>query len=231
MKILAIDTSNSSGSIALQIDNELVFSSYFSIKITHSETLMPEIARALALTKTAIKDLDAIAIAIGPGSFTGLRIGLATAKGICFANNIPLIPISSLKVQAMSFYNCNRNILVIQDAKMKEVYASLYTSELEELIPPTCLKPDAIGQFTNSDALVCGTGVAKYGELLAQYTNLKINMLEIKNSPKAEFIFSILKIEDINASFNFEEVSRIEPYYIRKSQAEENLNKKQNGRA
>ena len=76
---LAIDTSNSSGSIALMKNRELLFSSFFNIKITHSETLMPEIDRALSLCNLETTDLDEILIAIGPGSFTGLRIGLATA--------------------------------------------------------------------------------------------------------------------------------------------------------
>ncbi len=228
MITLAIDTSNSSGSIALLKNKELLFSSFFNIKITHSETLMPEIDRALSLCNLKTSDLDAIAIAIGPGSFTGLRIGLATVKGISYAHKVPIIPISSLKVVAMNYYNCGKDILVMQDAKMKEVYVALYSSQLEEIIAPVCIKPEDVKQLINKATIIVGTGIANYQEFIKSSPDIEINPLLEKNQAKAESMFSIIQIENINPSFDFDFNSKLEPYYIRKSQAEVNRIQKNN---
>ncbi len=222
MIILAIDTSNSSGSIALMKNKVLLFSSYFNIKITHSETLMPEIDRALSLCNLTTDRLDAIAIAIGPGSFTGLRIGLATAKGICYAHKIPLIPISSLKILAMNYYNCGKDILVMQDAKMKEVYVALYSDKLAEITSPRCISPEEVARLVKNPTIVVGTGISSYRDLLSGHPNIEINDISEKNQAKAESIFSLIQIENIHPSFDFDFNSQLEPFYIRKSQAEVN---------
>lgn len=220
MAILAIDTSNSSGSIAIMKNKELLFSSFFNIKITHSETLMPEIARALELCNLMPENISSIAIAIGPGSFTGLRIGLATAKGFSFARKIPVVPISSLKIVALNYYNCGKDILVVQDAKMKEVYIALYSSQLQEIISPRCVAPEEIIELINAPTIAIGTGLALYKETLLNNNQIEVNTLPEKNYSKAESIFSILHLENINPSFDFEATSKLEPFYIRKSQAE-----------
>ncbi len=222
MNILAIDTSNNSGSIALQINKEIRFSCFFNIKITHSETLMPEIARALSFCNLKVSDLNAIAIAIGPGSFTGLRIGLASAKGLALANKIPIIAISSLKVQAMNFYKCSRDILVVQDARMKELYVAKYDQYLNEVIPAKCIKPIELSEYADNKTIICGTAVSTYKDTFNKIANAEINELAEKNSPRAESMFSIIEIEHINPAFDFDEISKLEPYYIRKSQAEIN---------
>lgn len=222
MITLAVDTSNSSGSIALLKNKELLFSSYFNIKITHSETLMPEIDRALSLCNLTTDKIDVLALAIGPGSFTGLRIGLATAKGISYAHKLPIIPISSLKIVAMNYYNCGKDILVMQDAKMKEVYVALYSSTLVELLPPTCIHPEEVNKMIKNPTIVVGSGVGIYGDYLLGNPNIEVNSLAEKNQAKAESMFSIMEIEDINPSFDFDFNSKLEPYYIRKSQAEVN---------
>ncbi len=224
MIILAIDSSNSSGSIAIIKKNDLVFSSFFNIKITHSETLMPEIHRALSLCNLLTSDLDAIAIAQGPGSFTGLRIGLATAKGIAFAHEIPLIPISSLKIVAMNYYGISKDILVMQDAKMKEVYIALYDSKLNEIIPPTCIKPCDVANLIKNPTIAVGSGIDIYKDTLQDNPYIEINNILEKNLAKAESMFSIIHIENIHPSFDFDFNSKLQPYYIRKSQAEVNRN-------
>ncbi len=224
MIILAIDTSNSSGSIAILKNREVLFSSFFNIKITHSETLMPEIDRALSLCNLDTANLDAIAFAQGPGSFTGLRIGLSTAKGIAFAHKIPLIPISSIKIVAMNYYNCGKDILVMQDAKMKEVYVALYTSDLQEISAPACINPSQVTELIKNPTIVVGSGLEIYKKYLLDNPNAEINYLIEKNQAKAESMFSIIEIEDIHPSFDFDFNSSLQPYYIRKSQAEVNRN-------
>lgn len=227
MVLLAIDTSNISGSVAIMKNKELIFSSFFNIKITHSETLMPEIDRALELCNLNPEDIDAIALAIGPGSFTGLRIGLATAKGFSFARKIPVVPVSSLKIVALNYYNCGKDILVVQDARMKEVYVALYSSQMEEIISPRCLAPEEVLELVTRPAVAIGTGLTKYKEILLANDLIEINSLREKNYSKAESIFSIIQLESINPSFDFTAISELEPYYIRKSQAEVSRKQKQ----
>ncbi|HOD55322.1 MAG TPA: tRNA (adenosine(37)-N6)-threonylcarbamoyltransferase complex dimerization subunit type 1 TsaB, partial [Candidatus Cloacimonadota bacterium] len=132
MLYLAIDTSANSGSIALEKDGKIIFVFYTDIQITHSERLMPQIEQAFKVNNLSAKDLDAVLLSNGPGSFTGIRIGLATAKGICYAHQIPLIPFNTLEMHAVNAIHRNHLILSVIDAKMNEIYASLYDENLTE---------------------------------------------------------------------------------------------------
>ncbi|MDD3051112.1 MAG: tRNA (adenosine(37)-N6)-threonylcarbamoyltransferase complex dimerization subunit type 1 TsaB, partial [Candidatus Cloacimonetes bacterium] len=136
MNILAIDTSSSCGSIAISNDNNIRYISYLDLQTTHSERLMPQIDYGLKQAEMKINQINLVAYSNGPGSFTGIRIGLATAKGICFALGIPLVSFNTLEILAYSFKGYSRNILAFMDARMNEVYAALYTPELKEIIAP-----------------------------------------------------------------------------------------------
>ena len=98
---LALDSSQNFGSIALAGQGKLIYSSFFSISITHSETLMPQVDYALKFCGCKPSDLEAVYFSQGPGSFTGLRIGLATWKGLAYANRRPIAGVSSLAAMAM----------------------------------------------------------------------------------------------------------------------------------
>ena len=98
MKILGIDTSSNASSVAVIEDNKLICEYTVNTKTTHSQKLMPMIENMLSMSDINIKDIDAIAICIGPGSFTGLRIGMATAKAIEHLNNLPIIGVNSLEI-------------------------------------------------------------------------------------------------------------------------------------
>ena len=121
MNILGIETSSSWGSVAVVKDDRIVFSSYLDIKVTHSERLLPQIDAALKSSSLQISDLDIIAISNGPGSFTGLRIGLAAAKGLSFPHEIPLYPVNTLRLLAANLYGNEFPILSFMDARMQEV--------------------------------------------------------------------------------------------------------------
>ncbi len=127
MRILALDTSGLVCSVAVMEDDKLL--SEFSIqhKITHSELLLPmmdEIKKRIALD---LNTIDAIAIAAGPGSFTGLRIGCATAKGLCLAMDKPLIAVPTLDAMAYQFYGNELVICPMMDARRSQVYTGIYT--------------------------------------------------------------------------------------------------------
>ena len=110
MKILGIDTSTMAANVAVLEDDKLICEYTINTKKTHSQKLMPMIENMLNLSDINIKDIDAIGICVGPGSFTGLRIGMATAKAIAHVNNIPLIGVNSLEILGANMNICNKKI-------------------------------------------------------------------------------------------------------------------------
>ena len=126
MKLLAIDSSGLVASVAI-LENENLLAEYtVNFKKTHSETLLPMIDEIAKMTEQDLKTLDAVAIAAGPGSFTGLRIGAATAKGLGLALNKPLVPVPTLDAAAFNLYGTEALICPVMDARRNQVYNGLY---------------------------------------------------------------------------------------------------------
>ena len=117
MKILGIDTSSMAASVAVIEDNKLICEYTINTKKTHSQKLMPMIENMLSLSDLNVREIDAIAVCEGPGSFTGLRIGMATAKAIAHVNDIPVIGVNSLEVLAANMNLCDKKICSILDAQ------------------------------------------------------------------------------------------------------------------
>ena len=129
MKILAIESSAITASVAI-VDEENVIAEYtINHKKTHSQTLLPMIDEICAMTETEVDDIDAIAVSVGPGSFTGLRIGVATAKGIALSKDKPMIAVPTLEGLAYNLVGTSKVIVPIMDAKRKHVYSGIYTFE------------------------------------------------------------------------------------------------------
>lgn len=231
MNILALSTTSSSGSIAIYKEDHISYINHLDIKITHSERLLPQIDAGLKNSKIAISDIDMVVIANGPGSFTGVRIGLATAKGICMAHNIPLFPINTLKLLANNIVFTDRNILVLIDARMAEVYAALYSPDLEIILPETNTKPVEILNMITEPVIIVGDGAKEFKkEIDESGIDYKL-CLEHQNIPLASTLISIALKSEI-PEYDFDRISELEPYYLRKSQAElvrdEKLKKQQN---
>ena len=113
MKILGIDTSSMAASVAVIEDNKLICEYTINTKKTHSQKLMPMIENMLGLSDLNVREIDAIAVCEGPGSFTGLRIGMATAKAIAHVNDIPVIGVNSLEALAANMNLCYKKICSI----------------------------------------------------------------------------------------------------------------------
>jgi tRNA threonylcarbamoyladenosine biosynthesis protein TsaB len=228
MNILAFDTSSSSGSIALSMNNAIQYASYFDINITHSETLLPNIDTCLKTNGITIKDIDAMIVANGPGSFTGLRIGLATAKGICMANEIPLLTYQTLLLLASNCYGSKLPILSIIDAKMNEIYCALYSPDLIELLSARTIDPSELFSLIKEPVLAVGSGYVKYGQELKK-KGLDLNpALPHQHLPMATGLFSLFELFPQDLLYNFEAIANLEPMYLRKSQAEVARDKKNN---
>ena len=127
MKILAIESSALVASAAVYEDGVIKALCSSNFKKTHSQTLMPMVDQVIKMTETDPESLDAVAVSGGPGSFTGLRIGCATAKGLCLALDKPLIHVPTLDAMAYNFYAGRDLIVPVMDARRSQVYTGIYT--------------------------------------------------------------------------------------------------------
>lgn len=136
MKILAIDSSSLVASVAVITDDVMTAEYTINYKKTHSQTLLPMIEEITRMTELELDTVDAIAVSAGPGSFTGLRIGSATAKGLGLALDKPLIPVPTTAGMAYNFYGVSRDTVIcpIMDARRGQVYTGLYTFDGDEFI-------------------------------------------------------------------------------------------------
>lgn len=126
MKILAIDSSGLVASVAIIVDERMVAEYTVDYKKTHSQTLLPMLDEIVKMIDFNIDELDAIAVAAGPGSFTGLRIGSSTAKGLAFALHKPIISVPTVDGLAYNLFGTSKLICPIMDAKRNQVYTGLY---------------------------------------------------------------------------------------------------------
>ena len=207
MKILGIDTSTMAANVAVLEDDKLICEYTINTKKTHSQKLMPMIENILKLSDLDIKEIDAIAICVGPGSFTGLRIGMATAKAMAHVNNIPLIGVNSLEILGANMDLCNRNICSILDAQRNQVYMNKYI-----------LKDDKITELEE-------ISIKPIDELLEEISNITIPS-PANNITKASTLCFVAR-DKMLANDQVYNCYNINPMYIRKSQAEEQYEEKQ----
>lgn len=190
MKILGLDSSGLVASAAVVEDDITVAEYTINYKKTHSQTLLPMLEEIKHMTELDLQTLDAIAIAAGPGSFTGLRIGSATAKGLGLVLQIPIIPVPTVDALAYNFYGCNALICPIMDARRNQVYTGLYEFQKRAeagagydlcIIEKQCAvavdviveKINVLCAQTNREVLFLGDGVAVYRDQIAAH--IKVN--------------------------------------------------------
>lgn len=169
--ILALDTATPAGSVALFADGRELALRTFHAGREHSRRLFPEIEQALADAGRQRHEIEAVAVTIGPGSFTGLRIGLSAAKGLCCALDRPLLAVSTLEVLAARVPFCRLPVCATLDARRGEVYAAGYDTAggtPRPLTPQAALAPERLlAQWGETDVLYTGDGVDRLRELPA----------------------------------------------------------------
>jgi len=215
---LAIDSTQNSGSIALANEERVIYSAYFDIKITHSETLMPAIDYAFKFCNIKRSELQEIYVCIGPGSFTGLRIGLATAKGIAFALGIPLYAYSSLELAALPASGLGKNIFAAIDAKMQEVYYAYYDQQLKEIIPPSIAKPEELCTLDLEDFILCGSASEM---LVPLFKNAQYNFYPLNPVMKIPSAAGLCALPNLLPEKHFPQIlEELEPLYLREARAQ-----------
>ena len=231
MKILGIDTSSMAASVAVIEDNKLICEYTINTKKTHSQKLMPMIENMLNLSDLNVREIDAIAVCEGPGSFTGLRIGMATAKAIAHVNDIPVIGVNSLEVLAANMNLCDKKICPILYAQRNQVYTGRYRYEGTKLVEIKEIGIQPIDELleelaqSKEEWILVGEAVYKYEDKIKEIANIEIPAAS-NNVTKAGSLCSVakFKFDEGKDIFNCYTVN---PLYIRKSQAEEQYEEKQ----
>ena len=185
--ILNIDTAGSKASIALAVDGEPIAEAYNSEQRDHASWIHEAITQLLQANKFKTGDLSAIAVTIGPGSYTGLRVGLATGKGFCYALNIPLITENTLRVMAfhaISHSSKGKNpnfeyFIPMIDARRMEVFTAVYDQQLNEIVQPQAmiLDKDSFENYLTNKSLFFGNGSIKFRNMLTS-NNATFDQLE-----------------------------------------------------
>jgi tRNA threonylcarbamoyladenosine biosynthesis protein TsaB len=163
MRVLAVDTSTMAGGVALLEDARVVGESLLDVRTTHSERLMVAVDRALGDARWAPETLDGLAVAVGPGSFTGLRIGLATVKGLALALGRPIAAVPTLDAMAAGQPWASRPVCTVLVARKDEVFASLYRWDGETMRREwdyLALSPAALAARLTGPVIGVGDGAA-----------------------------------------------------------------------
>jgi tRNA threonylcarbamoyladenosine biosynthesis protein TsaB len=171
MVVLGIETSSLHGGVALVGERGLIGEYVLNIEVTYSERLLPAIDRLLADAGLTVPDLGGLAVAIGPGSFTGLRIGLSTAKGLAAASGTRLVGVPTLRALAWGLPFSRHPICPILDARKGEVYCALFRwteGGLAQEMEDAALAPEALAARIAEPTIFVGDGAALHAPVLSE---------------------------------------------------------------
>ncbi|MBE6963594.1 MAG: tRNA (adenosine(37)-N6)-threonylcarbamoyltransferase complex dimerization subunit type 1 TsaB [Ruminococcaceae bacterium] len=224
MKILALETSAKAVSAAVTEDGKVLCSGYQDTGLTHSRTLMPIVEHILKNTGLSVADMDAIAVAAGPGSFTGIRIGIAAAKGLAFAAEKPCIGVSTLSAMARNVAFCDGLIICAMDARRNQIYNALFEAKdgvLTRLTPDRAIALAELAEELRTDTrpkIVVGDGA----KLCLQF--LEETAIPCRLAPPHLLMQSAasvaLEAEQLAAQGAFVSAQALEPVYLRPAQAD-----------
>lgn len=237
MRVLAIDSSGLTATVAVVEDTQTIAEYTVNYKKTHSQTLLPMIAEMAKMIELDLDSIDAIAVAGGPGSFTGLRIGSATAKGLGLALGKPLIHVPTVDALAYNVYGCEDIICPIMDARRSQVYTGLYTfshkagekegtNQVEPVFQVMKMQmaipvEDLIRRLNNyaRPVVFLGDGVPVYQEALAEGLKVPYSFAPSYMNRQRAAVVGALGIKYFKAG-RFETAAEHKPEYLRVSQAE-----------
>ena len=223
MKVLGIDTSTPCGSVGLANDAGVISEFLVDVPVTHSERLLPAIHFVLKEAGCAMEALDGWAISLGPGSFTGLRIGVSTVKGLAFATGKPVVGIPTLDGLAAQISPTPYLICPILDARKKEVYTAFYRYNQKELLVRLsdyqAIRPDLLTKEVKEKTIFVGNGASMYGEILR--TALPSLALFPATPPHLFHGSMVAKLGvDLLLKENVLDTATFSPIYVRPSEAE-----------
>ena len=216
--LLSLDSSAVTASVALTDGDRVIKSEFVNSGLTHSETLLPMVKRVMG--ENEFSSLDAVAITAGPGSFTGVRIGVATVKGIAFAGNIPCYGVSTLEAIAYNFVDENCVVCAVMDARRMQFYNAIFKVEngiVSRITPDRAISIDDLREELKQydSVIIAGDGAALCSQNIA-LDNCKI-AADDKIYQNALSVAKCVKNKKAIAP------SALMPVYLRQSQAEREL--------
>ena len=224
MKILALETSAKAVSAAVSENGKILCSGYQDTGLTHSRTLMPIVEHILKNAGLTVADMDAIAVAAGPGSFTGIRIGVAAAKGLAFAADKPAVGVSTLAAMARNVAFCDGLVICAMDARRQQVYNALFEAkdgQLTRLTPDRAIALEDLAEELRSDPrpkTVVGDGARL---CFAHLTEAGISCRLAPAQLVMQNAMSVaLEAEAMAAEGKLVSAQALEPVYLRPAQAD-----------
>ena len=226
MKILAIDTTASPVSAALLEDGRLRGEFYLNIKTTHSQTLMPIVSSLLKSSAVDVNDIDIFAVNAGPGSFTGVRIGVASVKGMAMPLDKPCAAVSTLEAMAYTMPYENSIICAVMDARCQQVYNALFRMNNgvpERLTEDRAMSIEQLGKELeqyNETIMLAGDGAELCAKSFSNFDNVRLVPENIRFQHAYGTALAAMKMADENRLCSSDELM---PIYLRLPQAEREL--------
>ena len=231
MKILSIECSATPCSVAVSENGKIIASDFTNEKMTHSQTLMPMVKSVLGFCKTDIKDIEAFAVSAGPGSFTGIRIGISAVKGMAAPRKTPCISVSTLRAMAENYKDTDCIVCAVMDARCNQVYNALFKVEngiitrlsedrallCDELLPEI----EALA-LKGENIIVVGDGTAVF----YPYAENISNVSAAEEDRRYQNAVGVALAADELIEDNLLEPSQLQPVYLRLPQAERELKRK-----
>lgn len=214
--LLAIETATPVCSIALSENGKMLAHREAEGDKAHASNVNVFIEEVLGESKKSMSDLDAIAVSAGPGSYTGLRIGVSTAKGLCTALDIPLIAVNTLEVMAFEAGEKYPDKLICPmiDARRMEVYALIQNQKKEiiEETKPFILDENSFEEYLKEEVVFVGNGMPKWVEFVENENVLSDTVIR----PSAKNVLALAEQKYINQTF--EDIAYYEPFYLKQAQ-------------
>lgn len=233
MKLIGIDSSGMTASVAIVEDGILTAEYSVNYKKTHSQTLLPMLDEISKMTELDLKTVDAIAIAKGPGSFTGLRIGSATAKGLGLALDIPIVEVPTTDALAYNFFGTEKLVCPLMDARRDQVYTGLYefvqngTDEELSVILNATAEPvsETIARINGMGrpVIFLGDGVPVYKDKIAELTKVSYTLAPAHKNLQSAASVATLGLKLLAQGKTVPAREHV-PDYLRLSQAERERN-------
>ena len=219
MKILGIETSTFSGSVSVCDEDAILCEYVFNTGPRHNEVLIPTIERLLSDCGLGKNDLDTVCVSVGPGSFTSLRIGVSTAKALCYSLGADLVGVPSLEILASNALWCGNSVCAITDAGRGEVFLSFHDPKSAEMTPAEIATPESVCAGVEKKTVFVGSGALLHQDFIRDALGERAVFVPANlNTPRASGC-ALLGRKKI-LSGQKDDPFTLTPFYLRRSAAE-----------
>ncbi len=228
MKILSLECSAKSASCAVSQNNKILCSDFNLSGLTHSQTLLPMVVEMLSSNNIPFNDIDAFAVSVGPGSFTGIRIGISAVKGMALPKNAPCIPVSTLYSIACNFLDEDALICAVMDARCNQVYNALFRvkdGKVKEITEDRAVSVDFLKKEILKSKVRCKIIIAGDGaEMFFPYVKDKKNVVLAEEGKRLQSGCGVARAAQMYIKKGiYKTAEQLLPIYLRLPQAEREL--------